>query len=309
MLLALLWWAVLLQRKNTENFVLQTQLLQHKFTNSVGVMEFDVSSMPEYEEIKEEHERQMMMIYGETVVFALTLIMGIYFINKAYTSELLSSEKQKNFLLSITHELKSPLASINLIFSTFKKRQLSQDKITELSEDGLKESVRLEKLFNKILISTRLGKGYSFQIEAHNLSNLIKETVMSFHKNHPDVQITANIQEGVIKDIDKEGMISVITNLLENAEKYSGNDKAVEVTLKENGDQVYISIADNGVGIDKKEYSKIFDQFYRVGNEDTRSTKGTGLGLYIVNQIIAGHQGKVSVTDHNGNGTKFEILL
>lgn len=132
---------------------------------------------------------------------------------------------------------------------------------------------------------------------------------MSFHKNHPDVQITANIQEGVIKDIDKEGMISVITNLLENAEKYSGNDKAVEVTLKENGDQVYISIADNGVGIDKKEYSKIFDQFYRVGNEDTRSTKGTGLGLYIVNQIIAGHQGKVSVTDHNGNGTKFEILL
>lgn len=309
MLLALLWWAILLQRKNNETFTLKADLLQERYMTTAGVATMDVTTLSEYGELKEEYKRQMYMIYGETVVFALTLIMGIFFINKAYQGELLNSEKQKNFLLSITHELKSPLASINLIFSTFKKRDLKSEQIKELSTDGLKESERLEKLFNKILISTRLGKGYSFQKEAYNVSSIVNNTVEIFQKNHPDVKVNTQIESDIIKEVDKEGFISVVTNLLENAEKYSLDTKEIDITLREKHENIYLSIADQGVGIDKLEREHIFEQFYRVGSEDTRSTKGTGLGLYIVKEIVNGHNGKISVSDNNGRGTKFEIVL
>jgi len=180
MLLALLWWAILLHRKNTEVFTLKADILREQFMNTAGVANVDVTTMPEFKDLQKSHERQMYMIFGEAVVFGITLIMGIYFINRAYVRELMAAEKQKNFLLSITHELKSPLASINLILSTFIKRSLPQDKIKELSADGLKESTRLEELFNKILISTRLGQAYPFNFERTNVSELMSNCVDSF---------------------------------------------------------------------------------------------------------------------------------
>jgi len=309
MLMALLWWAVLLNRKNHEAFTLQTELLQEKAKSDSGISIVDVSVTPEFQKYKKRYERQMYMIYGEALVFALTLIMGIYFINRAYVRELASSEKQKNFLLSITHELKSPLASINLILSTFIKRDLPQDKIKELSHDGIKESSRLEELFNKILISTRLGKAYTYNFEPNNLSSLIQNTVDDFAKIHDEALFETKIDADIIKDIDREAMVSVVNNLLENALKYSPNEKHISVSLVKSEEKVTFIVADKGIGISKQERLQVFDQFYRVGSEDTRMTKGTGLGLYIVNQIITGHKGKIRIDNNEGGGTKFIITL
>jgi signal transduction histidine kinase len=309
MLLALLWWAILLHRKNTEVFVLKADLLKEQFMNSAGVASVDVTTMPEFKALKSEYNRQMYMIFGEAIVFGITLIMGIYFINRAYVRELMAAEKQKNFLLSITHELKSPLASINLILSTFIKRNLPDDKIKELSEDGLKESTRLEELFNKILISTRLGQAYPFNFERTNLSELISNAVDRFHNLHPEAQVIKKIEKQIFLDVDQESMVSVVKNLLENAFKYSNEEKNIEIMMSQRGNDTLLEVSDRGTGIPKEEREKIFDQFYRIGSEDTRSSKGTGLGLYIVKQIITAHNGKIKVTNNADAGTKFTITL
>ena len=309
MLLALLWWAILLHRKNTEVFVLKSDLLKEQFMNKAGVANVDVTTMPEFNEFRSDYTRQMYMIFGEAAVFGITLIMGMYFINRAYNRELSAAEKQKNFLLSITHELKSPLASINLILSTFIKRDLPVEKIKELSSDGLKESIRLEELFNKILISTRLGQAYQFNFESANISDLISTSVDRFQNVHPEAELIKNIQPGILHDIDQESIVSVIKNLLENALKYSPNIKQIRVDLRKSNNETIIEVSDHGVGIPKEERGKIFDQFYRIGSEDTRASKGTGLGLYIVKQIVQAHKGKIKVMNNDDSGTKFIITL
>lgn len=309
MLMALLWWAILLHRKNNEVFVLKADLLKEQYMTKAGIAKMDVTTLPEYDQLKTDYDRQMYMILGEAAVFGVTLILGIYFINRAFVRELSAAEKQKNFLLSITHELKSPLASINLILSTFIKRNLSDEKIKELSQDGLNESVRLEELFNKILIATRLDKAYPFNFEETDLSNTIFKVARSFAKRHPDVALKINIQTDIVMEVDRESMVSVVKNLLENAYKYSLDDKKISLSLKQEVGNIILSVGDNGVGIAKNERNKVFDQFYRVGNEETRSSKGTGLGLYIVSQIVTAHNGKIKILDNPEGGTQFQITL
>ena len=96
---------------------------------------------------------------------------------------------------------------------------------------------------------------------------------------------------------------------MENAHKYSTNDKHISISLKREGTNVLLEVSDNGIGIAKNERTKVFDQFYRIGNEDTRDSKGTGLGLYIVNQIVTAHNGKIKIIDNPGGGTIFQIKL
>lgn len=309
MLMALLWWAILLHRKNNEAFVLKAELLKEQYMTQAGIAEMDVTTLPEYQKLMSAYNRQMYMILGEAAVFGVTLIMGIYFINRAFVRELSAAEKQKNFLLSITHELKSPLASINLILSTFIKRELPQEKIKELSEDGLSESVRLEELFNKILIATRLDKAYPFNFEETDLSNTIYKVTESFQKKHPEVELSTDIETDIVKDVDRESIVSVVKNLLENAIKYNSGHKRINLRLSRRGDKVLLEVGDNGIGIAKNERTKVFEQFYRVGSEHTRSSKGTGLGLYIVHQVVTAHNGKIKIVDNPGGGTKFHITL
>ena len=309
MLMALLWWAILLHRKNNEVFTLKADLLKEEYMNKAGIAQLDVTTLPEYTQLESNYDRQMYMILGEATVFGITLILGIYFINRAFVRELSAAEKQKNFLLSITHELKSPLASINLILSTFIKRKLPEEKIKELSEDGLKESIRLEELFNKILTATRLDKAYPFIFENTDLSNIVYNVAHSFRKRYADASVTMNIEQNIFKEVDQESIISLMKNLLENAYKYSPNKKQISIDLQQKDGQIHLCVADHGVGIEKAERSKVFDQFYRIGSEDTRESKGTGLGLYIVNQIVNAHKGKIKILDNEGGGSKFQIIL
>jgi len=309
MLAALCWWAVLLHRKNTDVFKLESQLLQERFINDAGIPTVDVTTLPEYEELKASFDRQMMMITGEALVFGLVLIMGIYFINRAFNRELAIAEKQKNFLLSITHELKSPLASISLILDTFIKRDLPKEKVQELSADALQESTRLNELFNKILLATRLGNTHQFHMQDTDISNLLSKTVEKFQRVYPNVKLEANIDENVVKSVDQDAMISVVNNLLENAIKYSTKSPEIRLSLRKQSEKVTLLIADNGIGIPTRERTNVFEQFYRIGSEDTRTSKGTGLGLYIAKEIITAHKGKIKVTDSPLGGSQFEIIF
>jgi signal transduction histidine kinase len=306
MLLALIWWTVLLSRYNQTIYETRVNLfaLEEKESHAASPNSDVLKNM------QKQYIRSKYMIIGEGIVFGLSMIIGMWFIQKAHLKEIENTRKQKNFLLSVTHELKSPVASIRLIAETIMQRSLPHDKIVSLNEGIMKESVRLENLINNLLLASRINNAYQYNFEWCNLPELIEEVKSHIQRSHPDTGLRIH---GRQKDFfilaDREAMISVINNLIENAVKYSPHPAQVDISYDMKKNQCILEIADQGSGITDQEKSKIFQQFYRVGNEETRQTKGTGLGLYITEKIILAHKGKITVSDNHPKGTIFTVTL
>lgn len=314
MMMAFTWWTVLLFTKNRDAFDAKSQLMKIGMI-AEGVIKNDAQfvASAQYESLSKHYTRQEWMIVGEAVVFVISLVFGVYLINRGYNKEMIASQQSRNFLLSITHELKSPIASIRLVLETLLKRELPREKTTQLQGNALKETERLNTLVNNLLFSAKLESTYQANKEPLDLHELLEEIITKLSDKYPDASFTFK-QEGEMPYFqgDKMGMISVALNLLENAVKYSGNGGKANIeahlSMQDDG-QIKLEIKDQGVGIPEKEKKQIFQKFYRVGNEDTRTAKGTGLGLYIVDQIIRAHSGRISVHDNTPRGSVFEILL
>ncbi len=306
MLMAFVWWAILLYNKNEEIYQAKTDIINLK--KGLKASNFDEINLTI---IKEEKRRQKSMILGEGAVFTITLLIGIWLINRANRRELETANQQKNFLLSITHELKSPIASIRLAFDTFLKRDLNSDQITSLSKGALYETERLNELVNDLLLSAKLENSYDLNIEIVNLAELINVVTDKFSESHPTVNISTDIDATLSKiECDRQGVILVISNLLENGVKYNFKEpKKLNIKLLDNKNSIILEISDNGNGIDDKDKKKIYNKFFRSGNEETRKTKGTGLGLYIVKEIIESHKGSIEVKTNLPEGTIFKIKL
>jgi len=306
MLLALFWWTVLLSRNNTELFQKSIQLEAFKSQLSGSTPNSDSDKMADIQAI---YERKANMILGEGIVFGIILVTGLWLMQRAFQKELRNAENQRNFLLSVTHELKTPLAGILLILQTLKKRKLEEVRQSELIEDALTENQRLENLINNILISTKLSSKYDFHFEPADISELIGIYCQKFKRIHPEV--TLHYQEGqsLILPVDKEAFIILLSNLVENALKYNINNPEISISLSGHGQYTEMRITDNGIGIPEKEKKNIFKQFYRLEQEDTRKNKGTGLGLYIVFKIVRAHSGTIEVADNISEGSTFIIKL
>jgi signal transduction histidine kinase len=251
------------------------------------------------------------MIAGEGTVFALILGLGIYRTRNTFKKEFELSKQQKNFMLSITHELKSPIASARLQIETLLKRQLPHEKQEFVLNQALQETERLDALVEKILLANRIeSSAYLIQKEHFNLSELCQKIINnlkgSLLKNN-----TINSQ--ITKDItvfgDEMAFTSIINNLLDNASKYSAPQSSIELVLSNEGDFITLVVKDQGIGILTSEEGKVFNKFYRAGNEETRNTKGTGLGLYIVKNLVNMHQGNIKITSNQPKGTIFTIQL
>ena len=314
MIMAFAWWSVLLFTKNRDAFSAKSELLRIGMIKEKLVKTHaEFLSTPQYQSLSTRYTRQEWMIVGEAVVFVISLGFGVYLINRGYNKEMIASQQSRNFLLSITHELKSPIASIRLIIETLLRRELPKEKTNQLQNNALKETERLNTLVNNLLFSAKLESKYQANKEPLDLPILLEEIINKLKDKYPDAEFNY-LQEAEIPFFfgDKMGMISVALNLLENAVKYSGpGGKAIINTYLgfETPQQIKLEIKDQGVGVPEKEKKNIFQKFYRVGNEDTRTAKGTGLGLYIVDQIVRAHNGRINVHDNLPKGTVFEILL
>jgi two-component system phosphate regulon sensor histidine kinase PhoR len=250
------------------------------------------------------------MVMGEGFVFISLMSFGIYKLHQAINKDKKISNQQKNFLLSVTHELKSPLASIKLYLQTIHKRELDREQQRDFISKSLLDIERLDDLVENMLLATKIeNKSYSFPKEELNLSELVEKIVsrLQIHVCSKEAIITA-IDPNVYITADRFAMASVVTNLIENAVKYSPDCMPVHVDLhrKSNG-KVCFKVADLGIGIPDEEKPKIFNKFYRVGSENTRKTKGTGLGLFIVKQVLDHHQAQIKVKNNQPRGTVFEV--
>jgi signal transduction histidine kinase len=253
------------------------------------------------------------MILGESLTFVIVFTLGAISLHKSVCREQRLQEQKKNFLLSVTHELKSPLASIKLLLQTIQKRSLSKEQILDFIDKSLLDIERLDDMVENMLLASKIdNRSYSFPKASFNLSVLVDSIVNRLQVTKCDCNqqiIDAEIEPKIEITGDKFALTSVVTNLIENAVKYSSPCSAVAVKLFSKDDKIYLEVADHGIGIADDEKPRIFDKFYRVGSEDTRNTKGTGLGLYIVKEVLDKHHASIRVKDNRPAGSVFEVVF
>ena len=259
-------------------------------------------------------QRKLYMLIGEGVVFLIILGLGFFVIYRAIKKEMALSSQQKNFLMAITHELKTPIASIKLLLQTISSRKLEQQQIQDLSKKAIDDADRLNQLVENILIATKIDERlYLLNKEEISLKELI-ENIIEKNKNGflKSMDIILRYPEGtnaLYINADVSGMISIVTNLLENASKYSEVGSEIKIDLAEENNSIVLSISDAGEGIPDEEKENIFMKFYRIGNENTRKKKGTGLGLFIVKNLVLLHNGTIEVKNNFPEGTLFTLQL
>ncbi|MCE3260420.1 MAG: two-component sensor histidine kinase, partial [Bacteroidetes bacterium] len=243
-ILQFLWWEILLVKQTGQIIDLKQKLIEVSVANNSAIEK----------EVNDLHQRkrtQVMMVVGEGTVFLLLLLFGIYKIRQAHKKELELTGQQENFFLSITHELKTPIAATKLQLQTLQRHKLDEDKQKELISNALQENERLNTLIDNVLIASRLGSsGFLFNKQRENISDLVSDTLTRYYKNELQKNILhTQIEKGLLLPLDRTAFPSIITNLVDNALKYSFEGKDVTVLLKKSGDKLLLSVADQGSGI------------------------------------------------------------
>lgn len=265
------------------------------------------------EELKQEPNevsKRVMMIIGEGLVFFVILLFGLWKIRSSIKKELQLTQRQNNFLLSVTHELKTPLAANKLYLQTIQKRTLDDTTRNDLLDKAIQENERLEKLIDNILNASRLENNALKAIKTSvDLSDLISQITDRIEKRHQKKFINRSIEPGITANADAFFVETIIVNLIENAVKYAGIEKDVYLSLARSSSGVTIEIKDQGPGISKEDQSNMFRKFYRSGSEETRTQKGSGLGLFIVSELVRIHSGKIIYRENTPHGAVFQITL
>lgn len=310
LIMALVWWSVLLHAKNKESFEAKAVIMRYELLLNSKESVQELETYAPYIQLKAKYNKQKYMIYGEGLIFVLTLAIGIWLMNKGFVKEIKLAEQQKNFLLSITHELKSPLAGMKIVLETLKKHKLDETKKELLLTNGLQDADRLENLVSNLLLASRIDGGYKPILESHSLFRILQEAVQLHKQRVPTAIIELNGNNEISLFCDYAGLQTVFKNLFENAAKYSPAHTPITVDMNESDkNTIRISISDQGPGIPDKEKNLVFEKFYRIGSEETRRTKGTGLGLYLVKGIIMAHKGQIEIIDNPKGGATFIIEL
>ncbi len=248
---------------------------------------------------------RIWMILGEGAVFLSLLGIGIWQLKKSIKKEMSLNRDQRNFLLSTTHELKTPIAALNLMLETLEKRELDREKQKELLRKALGENDRLNKLIDNVLLAARIESNKTHLVlEEGNMADSLNAAVsrLGFKYNKERIKLKS---EEIKCEFDSVAIESVFTNIIENALKYSDDD--IEVSLSQSGNVILFSCKDSGNGIENVD--KAIQLFYREENEDTRSTQGSGLGLFIVDQLVKLHGGSMIIKSKPNKGTTVEIRL
>jgi len=189
------------------------------------------------------------------------------------------------------------------------KQKLAETIQQELIANALLETERLNMLIDNVLLASRLETGeFITKKEKQDLGVFIETLLKRYYKNElANSELKFNLPEGFFAEIDVNAFPSVITNLVDNAFKYSKQKKNIQVDLQTQNGRTLICVSDEGCGISDPDKEKVFSKFYRAGNEETRSTKGTGLGLYIVTYILNQHNAGIKIKDNKPEGSIFEI--
>lgn len=249
-----------------------------------------------------------------TVVFA-AMLLGLTFYLILMIKEVRLNQRQANFVDSVTHELKSPIASLKLYLETLEMRPVNEEQRAQFYRVMDHELERLDHLISQLLEVGRLDAiGAQDDLEEIPLEPLLRkcaQSICAHHQRSIEDVFTFDVQPAIVTSWPLV-LESIFRNLLDNAVKYGGDPPQVEVSVKvTDRGWVITRISDNGQGVPAELRKQIFGMFFRAGSELTRRQKGTGLGLYIVQTLVRQMKGRISVSDRPGgvSGSVFEVDL
>ena len=262
------------------------------------------------EKIENDSRKKVNQYNGEGSIFLLVIMAGALVFYKAVRRQFKISQEQQNFMMAITHELKTPIAVAKLNLETMQKRKLDESQQQRLIYNTISETNRLDTLCNNMLISSQIeAGGYRFVKEEIDLGKLVDNCTEEFITRYPNRIINKNIEKEIFITGDPMLLQIAVNNLIENALKYSPKDMPVGINLELNDTVAELQVTDNGPGIEDDEKQKVFAKFYRLGNEATKRAKGTGLGLYITRKIVKNHGGNIFILNNTNAGSIFTIQL
>lgn len=251
---------------------------------------------------------RILMILSEGSVFLLILILGLWKIRSSIKKEIKLTRQQNNFILSVTHELKTPLAATQLYLQTIIKRDLDEQKRKDILLKAINENKRLELLIENMLNAASLeGNSFKPVKSTKNLSEFLFQLIEETNKRLGISLVDSNIEPNVLFDFDDLMIQTILNNLLDNALKYAGKASKITVVLKKTEQELILQVKDYGPGIPIENSNDIFQKFNRLGNEETRSQKGSGLGLFICSEFSKLHKGKITYIPNQPKGSIFQI--
>jgi K+-sensing histidine kinase KdpD len=302
---AILFWARTLNKQNELIVRNEIEALNNRMDHVAHPSEFRDA----YNDIKERENSRKRQYLGECATFLAIILIGAGVVYTSIRSNHLLSQQQSNFMLSITHELKSPIAAVKLNLQTMAKRKLDEKTQMQLIQRSVNEANRLDDLCNNLLLASQMeSRHFKAEDGRISLSSVAEESLQAYETRSKNVFV-AKIEEDCFTGGDRLLWKLAINNLLENAVKYSPPESTITLEIVRNEEDILLSVADEGFGISDDEKTKVFKKFYRVGNENSRKTKGTGLGLYLTSKIIQQYKGSISVRDNTPAGTVFEITV
>lgn len=241
----------------------------------------------------------------------LIVLAGVYVLFLFWKKQNDLYSQQKNIISQVTHELKSPLASIQLHLETIRLRPLDRDKTGQFIATMLADVERLNNLISNLLMAKKLEqKRRQQQKQAIDFSSFLAEYTERKRSKLPEgSNIITELENGIHVSVNQEEMEIALRNLFENAMLYSSASPEIRIFLKKDGKHCILKFQDNGKGIDRKNLKKIFRMFYRV-RDTGENIRGTGLGLYIVKSVVTSHGGSIkAMSEGEGKGTVFIIDL
>jgi signal transduction histidine kinase len=263
----------------------------------------------------EEEVRRLAITKTALIGFIdLMLLAGLALVWTNVRRELRLSRLKSDFVANVSHELKTPLALIRLFAETLELGRVpTEEKKQQYHRIINKESRRLTQLINNILDFSRIEAGRKeYRFVRTDVAAVVRDVVDAYrfqieqHGFTLDVGIAEDLPE---MELDPEALSQALINLLNNAIKYSPNEKTIAVSARREGERVLVSVRDRGIGIPKGEQKRIFEKFYRVETSVVHTTKGSGLGLALVQHITEAHGGLVEVTSVPGEGSTFTLSL
>src|SRR5260221_2064786 len=303
---ALVWWFISLNKQNDMMRNFEITKLDFAITRNATPSLYHA----EFNKIISDHKSNRTKYFGEGSIFLLLILVGGGFLYRSVRKQFYMQQQQQNFMMAVTHELKTPISVARLNLETLQKYSLDMEKQKKLIRMTLQETSRLDFLTNNILIASQLeGGGYKSSKEELDLSDLLTDCIQDFSNRFPERVFIKQIEPGADVKADSLLLQMLINNLLENAIKYSPKETPVKASLQKMKSVIILTIIAEGPGIADDEKKKIFTKFYRIGDENTRKTQGTGLGLYLCRKIATNHNADIVVTNNIPHGSTFTVTL
>ncbi len=278
--------------------------------NTTLHFEIQSTSYIDIPEWRSEVLKQMTGLLSLSVISILTVILLFAYALSSFIKQKKVADIKTDFINNITHELKTPLATLSVATKAMQKETVLKnfELLSTTAQTIDRQRSRLQNLIDQVLNNSLGFKDISLKTETVSSKNLLHNLVADYTLTNTEIQIKTEFEtKNTPLIIDKFHMTTALLNVLDNAVKYGG--KTIRVSSKKDGNNFHIAIEDDGIGIAKEEQKKIFEKFYRVGNTDVHTIKGLGLGLYYVDQIIKSHNGSIDMESKIGAGTKISINI